>query len=498
MTNRIPLIVDTTDGNKIKELPAGDNLDLTSSAITNATSITTTGTLTAAQVNVNGTNLAAIATTGNYDDLDNTPLLFSGDYQDLTNKPSIPVRTFELFDVLNVPAVQGDVLQWNALNTQWEPTSLAAQVDISEKNLNELQNVIISGDVENKFLKFYAGAWRAANVTYAEVQNTPTSLSDFINDAGFITNATDSQQLTYDGSTLSISNGNSVTLDNINANITTTSIQSTSGNIIITADQNVFINSATGGYVDILNLRGDLRGSVYADDSTILIDGVQGIIPGGNVEGEITANLFGNVSTQTNIGGEIMVDSFNGFIRTHFLEQVGATDGQALVWNDANTRWQPGDVVQTLGLTGTDLSISGGNTVDLSGIVGDTVGNFSFANSIIDTDDSSEITITPAVRIQSDLEVDNSLTVNNDLLVNGNIVTQSTDAPEVFSETEIFLTATTRVEVTQSPFKLASFTDAQRDALTAENGDMIYNTTNNRPEMYVNGAWKIVDTSPIV
>jgi hypothetical protein len=193
-----------------------------------------------------------------------------------------------------------------------------------------------------------------------------------------------------------------------------------------------------------------------------------------------------------------MVDSFNGFIRTHFLEQVGATDGQALVWNDANTRWQPGDAVQTLGLTGTDLSISGGNTVDLSGIVGDTVGNFSFANSIIDTDDSSEITITPAVRIQSDLEVDNSLTVNNDLLVNGNIVTQSTDAPEVFSETEIFLTATTRVEVTQSPFKLASFTDAQRDALTAENGDMIYNTTNNRPEMYVNGAWKIVDTSPIV
>ena len=84
------------------------------------------------------------------------------------------------------------------------------------------------------------------------------------------------------------------------------------------------------------------------------------------------------------------------------------------------------------------------------------------------------------------------------MLVNGNIVTQSTDAPEVFSETEIFLTATTRVEVTQSPFKLASFTDAQRDALTAENGDMIYNTTNNRPEMYVNGAWKIVDTSPIV
>ena len=28
MANRIPLIVDTLDDNKIKELPAGDNLDL--------------------------------------------------------------------------------------------------------------------------------------------------------------------------------------------------------------------------------------------------------------------------------------------------------------------------------------------------------------------------------------------------------------------------------------------------------------------------------------
>ena len=32
MANRIPLVVDTTDGNKIKEFPVGDNLDLTNSA----------------------------------------------------------------------------------------------------------------------------------------------------------------------------------------------------------------------------------------------------------------------------------------------------------------------------------------------------------------------------------------------------------------------------------------------------------------------------------
>jgi hypothetical protein len=42
MANRIPLIVDTTDGNKIKELPIGSNLDLTGSGIVGTTSIGTT------------------------------------------------------------------------------------------------------------------------------------------------------------------------------------------------------------------------------------------------------------------------------------------------------------------------------------------------------------------------------------------------------------------------------------------------------------------------
>ena len=36
MANRIPLIVDRDDQNKLKELPIGDNLDLTGSGIVGA------------------------------------------------------------------------------------------------------------------------------------------------------------------------------------------------------------------------------------------------------------------------------------------------------------------------------------------------------------------------------------------------------------------------------------------------------------------------------
>ena len=104
--------------------------------------------------------------------------------------------------------------------------------------------------------------------------------------------------------------------------------------------------------------------------------------------------------------------------------------------------------------------------------------------------------------ISSDLTVENNLTVTNkitaDTIEVENIITSGAGTPELESATDILLTAGTRVEVTQSPFKLANLTDAQRDALSAENGDMIYNTDDNRYQVYQNGSWVRLDTSPIV
>ena len=74
MANRIPLIVDRDDSNKLKELPIGDNLDLTGSGITGAGMISATG-LTLAGVNYNP---------------------FSGSWNDLTNKPTVAATTTDL------------------------------------------------------------------------------------------------------------------------------------------------------------------------------------------------------------------------------------------------------------------------------------------------------------------------------------------------------------------------------------------------------------------
>ena len=73
-----------------------------------------------------------------------------------------------------------------------------------------------------------------------------------------------------------------------------------------------------------------------------------------------------------------------------------------------------------------------GDGSNLTGInTGDTIGNFTLSASVIDTDDSSAITITPAVVMNSDLTVENSLTVN------GDINSEGVGIPELFSESEI-------------------------------------------------------------
>lgn len=366
MANRFPLVVDTSDNNKIKEMPVGDNLNLAGVGIVNAVSIQTDGTLTANNVIVNGQQLSAVALSGQYADLEGAPTGFSGSYNDLINKPTIPTNIRSLTDVLGDEPNNGDILVWNAITGRYEPSQIDISFDLGNYTLGDIGNVVVVGDTTNKWLKYYSGAWRPSNILYSDIQSAPTiptALSQLTNDVGFITSETDSQTLSFVGTELTISGGNTVDL----------------------------------------------------------------------------AALLDNTDAQT------------------------------------------------LSLVGTDLTISNGNTVDLASIVGDTVGNFTLNASTIDTDDSSAITFIPAVAMASDL------TVENDLTVNGDIITTSTGTPEVFSETEILLTAVDRVSVTQSPFRLASFTTAERDELTAANGDLIYNTTDNKLQGYQNGTWINID-----
>ena len=85
------------------------------------------------------------------------------------------------------------------------------------------------------------------------------------------------------------------------------------------AGNGISLSSSTGSVTVRLG-RGDLIGSVFADDSTILVDGTNGVLRGqligsltGNVNGNITGNLSGNVTG--NVNGNVtgtLTGSVNG------------------------------------------------------------------------------------------------------------------------------------------------------------------------------------------
>jgi hypothetical protein len=330
MTNRFPLIIDTQDGKKLKELPSGDNLNLDGSAIVNAASIQTAGSLSALSLTVNGQSLSAVAFSNNYQDLDNVPILFSGQYVDLTGKPNIPGKTFNLEDVDELAPANGDGLVYNANIEKYVPQPVLTEIDLSSQSLGDLGDTLITGIVTNRYLKFTAGAWRPSTVTWNDVTNKPTGVSAFQNDVGYITTA-------------DITDG-TLTVD--------------------------------------VNNTGDLVGSVFADDSTLLVDGVSGTVPGtltgswnspGNSFAIIGNGL--NVSTQNTA----LAISNNGLNFANSLND----ETTSISISSSNVSLSTTGIV---GITGVSLSVSTENTAL-------TISNngLNFANSL--NDESTDISI---------------------------------------------------------------------------------------------------------
>jgi len=153
---------------------------------------------------------------------------------------------------------------------------------------------------------------------------------------------------------------------------------------------------------------GDITGSVFADDSTMLVDGV-----GGQIVGPI--NSF---------------DGANSIAMTPSGVIIGGTGGASII----------GAALAPVYIGG---GVSGSSSGDI--YIGHGTNRTLFVSNIIDTDDSSALIFEPPVTFNTDVTFENDITVAERLTVKGSRVINLTELKSVVAASVSFADFQTRI-----------------------------------------------------
>lgn len=306
MANRIPLIVDTLDDNKIKELPVGDNLDLGGAGVTNV------GSINATDVTINGVSF-------------NNP--FSGDYNDLTNKPIIPTVPTALSAFANdtgflAAGTTTDQVNEGLSNLYFSTARVDARIQsTSLSSLSNVDNVSATDDGKVLYYDHASGNFKLTNVvTEADTLNSILSRG----------NATE----------LDINSTGKVYFSNVFAEEADLPDATTYHGMfahVHATGKGYFAHS--GSWVPLQN-----ESSAFTGWSTAGDDG-----QAKTVSSNETISFLGGTGITTTTDGQGNVTITVGALDDLTdVDAASPNNGQALIWSNLNQRWQPGTVSSSI------------------------------------------------------------------------------------------------------------------------------------------------------
>lgn len=393
---------------------------------------------------------------GSYDDLENKPVvptdinqlsdasnrLFSGDYSDLTNAPNLDDLNVDISTINSIgdvdtttnPLTAGQLLEWDGTN--WVNTTVAGFED--------------------------------TNTTYALSNNAVTDGADVV--------LTDVDGET---STTTIVGGTNITVGvNINGQIEVSSslpsLTQLSDTIINSPQDGQLLGYNSGQWINVAAPQA--QGGVELADLSATNSIASGI---GSLAYDNSLGVF--TFTPPDLSSYAGLTDFS-------VTTSAASAGGSLTYSNGVFTFRPALVSNFIALT--DLSVvanaaSGSGSLTYS----NATGQFTFTPPDLSGAGGGDVVNDTTPELGGDLDALNNDIVNVGTITATTYANAGTGAPAITSASTITLTAPDGVIVQNGPFRLPSFTTTDKNNLIAVNGDMVYDSTLNKAQVYENGAW---------